>query len=139
RMINLLKEMHDLSMQPDPDSKAVFSKQDEINKLHDEMATEKISLLLKIRAVLSADQKQKLVALIRQGPVGGPGGMAGAPGGPGGGPGGPGRGGPGGYGGPGGPGYGGPGGPGGPGNGSLFGGPGGGQNPGGGQGSLFQN
>ncbi|HEY9784964.1 MAG TPA: periplasmic heavy metal sensor [Candidatus Obscuribacterales bacterium] len=65
-MVGLMKEMHNLSLQPDPDEKAVLSKQAEINQLNGEMSTERIKLLLKIRSILSKEQKEKLVSLMRE-------------------------------------------------------------------------
>lgn len=65
-MINLLKEMKNYSLQPEPNEKLVLAKQDEINGLQAEMATERIKLMLKIRQVLTTDQKERLVSLMRQ-------------------------------------------------------------------------
>lgn len=65
-MINLLKEMKGYSLQPEPNEKQVLAKQDEINTLQAEMATERIKLMLKIRQVLTTDQKERLVGLMRQ-------------------------------------------------------------------------
>lgn len=81
---NLLREMRALQMTPDPDEKKVISTQDSINKAQDEMAMERIKLVLKIRGVMSFDQKQRLVQMM-QGPAfgqsgGGPGSPPGGPG-----------------------------------------------------------
>jgi len=64
----LLKEMRDLSLTPSPDEAAVLSKQDEINKTQNEIASGRIKLLLKIRSMLSKEQKQKLVDLMQKSP-----------------------------------------------------------------------
>jgi Spy/CpxP family protein refolding chaperone len=64
----MLKEMRDLSLQPTPDETAVLTKQDQINRLQNEIATGRIKLLLKIRGMLSKEQKQKLVDLMQKSP-----------------------------------------------------------------------
>lgn len=64
-MMNLQKQMHELSLNTDPDEKRVLAKQDEISKAMAEMAQEKIKLMLKIRGMLTPQQKQKLVELMR--------------------------------------------------------------------------
>lgn len=64
-MSNLQKQMRDLSLQPDPDEKTVVAKQEEINKVGAEMASSRIQLMLKIRSILNAEQKQKLVELMQ--------------------------------------------------------------------------
>lgn len=65
-MANLLKEMRNLQMEPDPDEKKALAKQDEINKVQAEMGTERVKLVLKIRNVLSFDEKQRLVQNMRR-------------------------------------------------------------------------
>lgn len=60
-MANLLKDMRNLQMQPDPNEKTALAKQDEINKVQAEMGTERTKLVLKIRNVLDFEQKQRLV------------------------------------------------------------------------------
>ncbi len=62
---NLHQQLHDLSLQVDPEEKGVLSTQEEINKVIAQMATERIKLMLKIRAVLNSQQKQKLVELMQ--------------------------------------------------------------------------
>lgn len=64
---NLLREMKTLSLVVEPDEKQVMAKQDEINKAQATMANERVKLLLKIRAILNTEQKQRLVELL-QGP-----------------------------------------------------------------------
>jgi len=65
----LLKEMRDLSLTPAPDEAAVLAKQDEINKTQNDIASGRIKLLLKIRSMLSKEQKQKLVDLMQKSPA----------------------------------------------------------------------
>jgi Zn-dependent M16 (insulinase) family peptidase len=60
-MANLLKDMRNLQMQPDPNEKTALAKQDEINKVQAEMGTERTKLVLKIRNVLDFEQKQRLI------------------------------------------------------------------------------
>lgn len=61
-----LQEMKDLSLKAEPDEQAVLAKQEEISKLQSEMGLERIKLLLKIRHVLNAEQKQRLVEIMRK-------------------------------------------------------------------------
>ncbi|MBX9696424.1 MAG: hypothetical protein K2Z81_28815, partial [Cyanobacteria bacterium] len=62
----------------DPKDDEVLGVQNEINKMAGEMAMDRIKLLLDIRKVLSAEQKQKLVDLLtQQGPPPGSGGSGG--------------------------------------------------------------
>lgn len=75
---NLMRDMHQLSLQPLPDETAVMGKQNEINQAGAEMANEKMRLMLKIRNVLTPDQRQKLVQLMQpkaQAPQGAPSGQ----------------------------------------------------------------
>jgi len=81
QVVGLWKDMRNLSLQPDPEPSAIMAKQDEINKVNSDMATEKMKLMLSIRKVLTPDQKQRLVQLM-QGPAQ-PGPSAGPGGGPG--------------------------------------------------------
>lgn len=67
RMMGLIQEMHQLSLETDPDEKAVLGKQDEINSVTGEMATDRIKLLLTIRKQLTAEQKAKLVGMMKGG------------------------------------------------------------------------
>jgi Spy/CpxP family protein refolding chaperone len=69
QMMGLLKELRALSQTPDPDENIVLAKQDEINKLHDDIATERVKLMLKIRYTMTPDQRQKLVALVKKQPA----------------------------------------------------------------------
>lgn len=93
QMMTLMRDMRQLMMQPDPDEKAVMAKQDEINKVQVEQAMARTKLMLKVRGILSPEQKQRLVQMMQQGrgpgggPASGPGSAGGGPaGGPGGGP-----------------------------------------------------
>jgi len=66
KMRNLLSDMRTLSLQPAPEEDKVLAKQDEINKVQAEVSNERIKLLLKIRAVLTLDQKKKLVDMMQK-------------------------------------------------------------------------
>lgn len=69
-LLGLFREVRQLQLQSEPDEKTVLSKQDEINKLQAEMATERMKLMLKIRSLLNPEQKQRLVQLMQRGPAG---------------------------------------------------------------------
>jgi Spy/CpxP family protein refolding chaperone len=66
RFKNLTKKMQELSLQPSPDEKVVLGTQDEINALMAEMANSRIKVMLKIRTILSDDQRNKLVDIMKQ-------------------------------------------------------------------------
>lgn len=70
--INLMRDMRNLSLNPDPDEKTVLAKQDEINKAQNEQALARTKLMLKIRTILRPEQKQHLVQLMQHGLNGGP-------------------------------------------------------------------
>jgi Spy/CpxP family protein refolding chaperone len=65
-VIELLGEMRKMSMQPDLDEEKILATQDKINKLQNEMATEKAKLLITIRKVLTPEQRKDLVILIKK-------------------------------------------------------------------------
>jgi Spy/CpxP family protein refolding chaperone len=65
-LMNLQKQMREFSTQADADESTVIAKQEEINKVVGEMSTERIKLMLKIRSILTPEQKQKLVDLMQQ-------------------------------------------------------------------------
>jgi Spy/CpxP family protein refolding chaperone len=65
-VIELLGDMRKLSMQPDLDEEKILATQDKINKLQNEMATEKVKLLITIRKVLTPEQRNELVQLIKK-------------------------------------------------------------------------
>lgn len=61
----LSKQIMELSLQPDPDSRAIMDAQAEINKIQNQAANEKLILLLRVRQTLTPDQKRKLVQIMR--------------------------------------------------------------------------
>jgi Spy/CpxP family protein refolding chaperone len=66
RMMTLLQAMRTYSLTPDLDEKAALAKQDEINKLQADNANDRVRLLVKIRSLLTAEQKKKLVQLMQK-------------------------------------------------------------------------
>ena len=60
-----MKDLRDLQLEPDPKEEVVLKKQEDINQVSNVIATERIKLMLKIRKVLTPQQKQKLVALVK--------------------------------------------------------------------------
>lgn len=66
QVLTLMRDMRQLSLQPDPDQQTVLNKQEEINKAQAEMSTERTKLMLKIRSILKLGQKQELVRLMQQ-------------------------------------------------------------------------
>ena len=75
-MAECLSDMRKYSLQPEPDRAAVLAKQGEINKINSDVASQRISLMLDMRAVLTPEQKAKFVQLLQQPP-----GRSAAPGG----------------------------------------------------------
>lgn len=65
-LMNLQKQMREFSLEAETDENKVLAKQEEINKVVAEMSTERIKLMLKIRSILTPEQKQKLVDLMQQ-------------------------------------------------------------------------
>ncbi len=66
RLMNLLQAMRTYSLTPDLDEKIALAKQDEINKLQADNANDRVRLLVKIRSLLTAEQKKKLVQLMQK-------------------------------------------------------------------------
>ena len=66
RLRNLSKQLREMSFQSAIDETKALSVQSEINELQATLNTERIKLMLKIRAVLSPEQNEKLVTLMRE-------------------------------------------------------------------------
>jgi len=66
-MVSLMRDMRAISLQVTPDDKATLAKQAEINTLNNEMANQRIKLMLALRNVLTVEQRQKLVQLMTEG------------------------------------------------------------------------
>jgi Spy/CpxP family protein refolding chaperone len=65
-LLALVHEMRELSLQPDPDQDAVLAKQEEINKLNGELSLDRMRFALKMRNVLSPEQKEKFAEIVKQ-------------------------------------------------------------------------
>ncbi|MBK9142701.1 MAG: Spy/CpxP family protein refolding chaperone [Candidatus Melainabacteria bacterium] len=61
-----LREMSEIQLEPDPAEEKVLAKQKDINDITATMANERVKLMLKIRAILTPEQKQRLVKLIKE-------------------------------------------------------------------------
>lgn len=65
----LMRDMRALFMKPDPDETAVVSKQLAVNKLNGDMSVEHMKLMVRMRKVLTPEQKKKLVGMMSGGPI----------------------------------------------------------------------
>jgi Spy/CpxP family protein refolding chaperone len=65
RIHKIMKELQTMSLTTDPDADKAVANQNEINSLMSEMSISKLKLMLKIRTLLSAEQKTKLVELLK--------------------------------------------------------------------------
>lgn len=65
RLKNLSKQLREMSFQPSIDETKALAMQNDINELQATLNTERIKLMLKIRAVLSPEQNEKLVSIMR--------------------------------------------------------------------------
>ncbi len=63
---NLMRKMQQFSLEPNPEEKVVLATQEEINGLQAEMANSRIKLMLNIRTILTGDQRQRLVELLKE-------------------------------------------------------------------------
>lgn len=61
QVLGLLHEMRQLSGMANLDEKRIINTQKEINRLQGEMSLERVQLLINIRRMLSAEQREKLV------------------------------------------------------------------------------
>lgn len=66
-MVGLMRDMRAISLQVTPDDKVTLAKQAEINALNNEMANQRIKLMLAMRNVLTVEQRQKLVQFMNEG------------------------------------------------------------------------
>ena len=64
-LAQMLQGLKDMAYQTTLNETAMLAKQDEINKLQSEMALQRIKLVIKIRAVLTPPQNEKLVAALQ--------------------------------------------------------------------------
>jgi len=65
-IMGLIRDIKNLSLQPDLDEKKLLADQTRINNLQAAMALERTKLLIKVRKLLTPPQREKLVVLMRQ-------------------------------------------------------------------------
>lgn len=63
---NLSKQMRELSYEAEPDESKILSAQEEMNQVQSNLNLERVKLMFAIRKVLSPEQRQKLVQLMRE-------------------------------------------------------------------------
>lgn len=66
RIRNLSVLMRELSYEPEPDENKILNLQEEMNQLQATLNSDRIKLMLQIRKVLTGEQKQKLVQIMRE-------------------------------------------------------------------------
>lgn len=64
-IMDLIKEIRVLSLQPDLDEKKIIAAQNKINELQGLMALDRLKLNMKVRKLLTPEQRMKLVAVIK--------------------------------------------------------------------------
>jgi Spy/CpxP family protein refolding chaperone len=64
-IMGLIRDIRNLSLQPDLDGKKLLADQNRVNSLQSAMASERIKVLIKIRQLLTPPQREKLVTLMR--------------------------------------------------------------------------
>ncbi len=64
-ILDLINNLRQLSLQPDLDEKKILSTQNRINDLQAAMAIDRLKLNMKIRRLLTPEQRTKLVSLIK--------------------------------------------------------------------------
>lgn len=62
---NLMRKLQQLSLEPEPDEKTVLALQEEINTIQADLAMSRLKLMLKIRSVLTGEQRLRLVQLLK--------------------------------------------------------------------------
>jgi len=65
RAKNLMRKMQQFSLEPMPDEKTVVDTQTEINSILNDMAMARIKLMMQIRNLLTAEQRTKLVQMLK--------------------------------------------------------------------------
>lgn len=65
-IMNLIKDIRVLSLQPDLDEKKILAAQSKINDLQGAMVLERLKLNMKVRKLLTPEQRMKLVAIIKE-------------------------------------------------------------------------
>jgi Spy/CpxP family protein refolding chaperone len=64
--MDLIRNLRILSLQPDLDEKKILSTQNKINDLQGAMAIDRLKLNIKVRKILSPEQRVRLVSAIRE-------------------------------------------------------------------------
>lgn len=65
-IMDLIKEIRALSLQPDLDEKKILAAQNKINELQGAMAIDRLKLNMKVRKLLTPEQRTKLVSIIKE-------------------------------------------------------------------------
>jgi len=65
-IMNLIKDIRILSLQPDLDEKKILAAQNKINDLQGAMAIDRLKLNMKVRKLLTPEQRVKLVSIIKE-------------------------------------------------------------------------
>jgi Heavy-metal resistance len=65
-IMDLIQNLRVLSIQPDLDEKKILATQNKINDLQGAMATDRLKLNIKVRKILSPEQRVRLVSAIKQ-------------------------------------------------------------------------
>jgi|688.fasta_scaffold320042_2 hypothetical protein len=65
-IMDLIKEIRTLSLQPDLDEKKILAAQSKINELQGAMAIDRLKLNMKVRKLLTPEQRTKLVSIIKE-------------------------------------------------------------------------
>jgi Spy/CpxP family protein refolding chaperone len=65
-IMELIKEIRTLSLQPDLDEKKILATQNKINDLQNAMVMERLKLNMKVRKILTPEQRIKLVSIIKE-------------------------------------------------------------------------
>jgi hypothetical protein len=65
-IMNLIQNLRILSLQPDLDEKKILATQNKINGLQGAMAIDRLKLNIKVRKILSPEQRVRLVSAIRE-------------------------------------------------------------------------
>jgi len=65
-IMDLIKDIRVLSLQPDLDEKKILAAQNKINELQGAMTIDRLKLNMKVRKLLTPEQRIKLVSLIKE-------------------------------------------------------------------------
>ncbi|HEY9730498.1 MAG TPA: hypothetical protein V6C89_01210 [Drouetiella sp.] len=65
-IMDLIKEIRVLSLQPDLDEKKILTAQNKINELQGAMAIDRLKLNMKVRKLLTPEQRTRLVSIIKE-------------------------------------------------------------------------